>query len=157
MPEEVCNHFACGMLVKDSKGRYLLIERMKYPIGFACPAGHLEEGESFEQAAKRELKEEVGLKAVSLKEILHEKAQNPCRRKGGDWHEWKIYEIKTAGEVIIEPTEVKKYLWLSPEELRKLASRTAERESGKISESEWNANPGIEPVWRDFFKELGIL
>ena len=73
------------------------------------------------------------LSRVSLKEILHEKAQNPCRRKGGDWHEWKIYEIKTAGEVIIEPTEVKKYLWLSPEELRKLASRTAERESGKIS------------------------
>src|SRR3990172_2717363 len=84
MSEEVCNHLSCGMLVKDLKGRYLLIERMKYPIGFACPAGHLEEGESFEQAAKRELKEEVGLEAVSLKEILHEKSQNPCRRKGGD-------------------------------------------------------------------------
>jgi len=140
MSEEVCNHLSCGMLVKDLKGRYLLIERMKYPIGFACPAGHLEEGESFEQAAKRELK-----------------SQNPCRRKGGDWHEWKIYEIKTAGEVIIEPTEVKKYLWSGPKNLRKLAERTAERESGKISESEWNANPGIEPVWRDFFKELGIL
>lgn len=157
MPEEACNHFSCGMLVKDSKGRYLLIERMKYPIGFACPAGHLEPNEDFERAAWRELKEEVGLEAISLKELLHEKTQNPCRRKGGDWHEWKVYEVQTSGEMKIEPTEVKKYLWSSPEDLRKLAERTAERESGKISESEWNANPGIEPVWRDFFKELGIL
>lgn len=157
MAEQVCNNTSCGMIIKDGEGRYLLIERMKYPKGFACPAGHLEEGESFEQAATRELKEEVGLDAVSLAELLHKTTQNPCRRPGGSWHEWKVYGIEVKGDVTLEPTEAKKYAWLSQDEIRQLAERTALYEKGSVSEDEWNARPGLEAVWRDFFKELGII
>lgn len=157
MAEQVCNNTSCGMVVKDAKGRYLLIERMNYPKGFACPAGHLEQGESFEQAAKRELKEEVGLEAAFLTELLHKKMQNPCRRPGGSWHEWKVYGVEAKGNVAIEPSEAKKYVWLTQDEIRQMAERTALYEKGSVSEDEWNARPGLEPAWRDLLRDLGII
>ena len=63
---KVCDHTSVGMLVyKDDK--ILLIERKKYPFGFATPAGHIDNKGSYENAAREELEEEVGLKAKSLK------------------------------------------------------------------------------------------
>jgi ADP-ribose pyrophosphatase YjhB (NUDIX family) len=47
-------------------GKILLIERAKFPKGFACPAGHVDEDSDYETSAKRELKEEVGLDAENL-------------------------------------------------------------------------------------------
>ena len=43
------------------KGSILFIERKKAPFGWAFPGGHLEPGESLEQALVRELKEETNL------------------------------------------------------------------------------------------------
>ncbi len=50
-----------GVLVCD--GRVLLIERTKPPFEdkYVFPGGHVEEGESFTEAAVRELQEEVGV------------------------------------------------------------------------------------------------
>ena len=61
-----------GMLVCD--GRVLLIERTKLPFEdkFVFPGGHVEEGETLQEAVIRELQEEVGVEvsASDLKYLM---------------------------------------------------------------------------------------
>lgn len=47
----------------------ILIERQNEPLGWAIPGGFVDYGETIEQAARREAKEETGLE-VSLVELL---------------------------------------------------------------------------------------
>jgi ADP-ribose pyrophosphatase YjhB (NUDIX family) len=59
---------AVGVIVKDGAGRVLFIKRAKEPRkGFlALPGGFIDPGESAEQAAVRECKEETGLDIMNL-------------------------------------------------------------------------------------------
>jgi 8-oxo-dGTP pyrophosphatase MutT (NUDIX family) len=76
---EKCNNTSVGIIVWQ-EGKILLIERKKFPFGFAPPAGHVDADDaSFEQAAKRELQEEVGLVGESL--VLIAK-KHPEKEKG---------------------------------------------------------------------------
>jgi ADP-ribose pyrophosphatase YjhB (NUDIX family) len=144
------------MLVRRD-GKLLLIERKKGAIGFAPPAGHVDGDATFENAAKRELKEEVGLDLVDTKLLAEGRKENPCRREGGSWHYWKIYSIEADGDVRRSPDETKQAGFYSPDELVALSDRTTKYLSGGISEDEWEKLPGIEPVWYEWLKELQIL
>ena len=62
-------------------GKLLLIKRARPPYGFAPPAGHVDTHSSFEVAARKELKEEVGLDTESIKLIVEGRKDNPCRRE----------------------------------------------------------------------------
>jgi ADP-ribose pyrophosphatase YjhB (NUDIX family) len=155
MPK-ICDHTSVGMFVwKD--GKLLLIERQKFPFGFAIPAGHVDGDDSFETAAKRELEEEVGLSGVSLEIIFEGRKENPCRRDGGDWHFWKLYRVEAIGELKRSFNETKGAGWYSMEQIRDLAHKTDRYNNGKISNEEWEKNPGLEPIMYEFFKELKII
>lgn len=155
MPK-ICDHTSVGMLVWE-KGKLLLIERKKFPFGFAPPAGHVDGDASYEESAKRELAEEVGLKSLSLEMLAEGRKENACRREGGSWHYWKIYRVKTEGEIQRSLDETKQAKWLSVDEIKLLSQRTEKYLAGDISEKEWQDNPGIEVVWCDWFKELKII
>lgn len=135
----------------------LLIERGREPWGFAPPAGHVDGDASFEEAARRELREEVGLEARKLELVASGTKQNPCRRAGGSWHFWKIYRVDANGEVRSSPDEVKKFQWCSPQQVCELAKKTTLYREGRISEIEWRDRPGLEPVWADWLGELGVV
>jgi len=149
-----CDNKSVGMLVwkEDS---LLLIERAKYPFGFAPPAGHVDDFLSFEDAARQELKEEVGLEVSDIQLIGEGKKQNPCRREGGSWHYWKIYEVQAIGEIDRSLEETKQAGWYSKDEIEKLKQRTLLYLAKDISEDEWNKNPGMEPIWMEWLAELG--
>ena len=58
-----------GALIVNDDGRVLLCESHKWPDIYTVPGGHVELGETVEEALKREIKEEVGLD-VKVEELL---------------------------------------------------------------------------------------
>lgn len=69
--ERANNSKAVTIICRSDKGRYLLIKQPRIPINtyeIAFPAGLIDIGETIEQAALRELKEETGYTG-SIKEI----------------------------------------------------------------------------------------
>jgi ADP-ribose pyrophosphatase YjhB (NUDIX family) len=154
MPK-ICDNKSVGMIIKKGD-KILLIERKKFPFGFAPPAGHLD-GDTYERSAKRELEEEVGLTAKNLKLIYKGKKENPCRRQNGSWHYWKIYSADFIGEIKRSKEETKQAGWYSPIQIRNLANGTELYGDKIISDEEWQKSPGLELVWYEFFKELKII
>lgn len=155
MPK-VCDHTSVGMLVWKN-AELLLIERKKPPFGFAPPAGHVDTDTSFEDAARRELKEEVGLFTKEIKLLIEGRKENPCRRDGGSWHYWKIYSIETDGEILRSIDETKRAGYYNGEELLRLAIKTEKYVAGEGKQNAWEASPGLEPVWYEWLKELKII
>ena len=151
-----CDHKSVGILVwKNDK--LLLIERKKFPFGFAPPAGHVDQDSSFEKSAERELKEEVGLDSQNIKLLIEGRKENICRRQNGTWHYWKIYNVKATGGVKRSEDETKQAGFWAKEELMLLAVKTEKYLSGKIKEKDWEKSPGLELVWYEWLKELKII
>jgi len=129
-----CNHTSVGVLV-EREGKVLLIERKKFPFGWAPPAGHIDDGEDYETAARRELKEEVGLIAGPLELLAEGRKEYQCSR-GSTWHYWKLYKTSAEGELRVDTGEAKNFAWFAPGEIKNLK---------------------LDPVIGEWFKELGII
>ncbi len=156
MSSKICDHTTVGMFVwKDDK--LLLIERGKPPYGFEVPAGHVDGDTTFEDAAERELREEVGLNTSELTLVAEGRKENKCRREGGSWHYWKLYKVEVNGDMDRSLDETKQARWFSIDEIKKFAKRTEQYLAGKISEKEWENDPGLETVMHEWFKELKII
>jgi 8-oxo-dGTP diphosphatase len=57
------------IIIEVSPGEVVLIERLNPPYGWALPGGFVEYGETLEQAARREAKEEVGVDLEALQQF----------------------------------------------------------------------------------------
>jgi 8-oxo-dGTP diphosphatase len=113
------NEFSSGGIVyKDD--HFLLVEnaRMKNPEEkwWGFPKGHLEEGESTEEAAIREVEEETGIKAEIVEKIGQSKYVITKNNQ-------KIFKVVTiflmkyvAGEPKAQIGEVSDVIWLPYEE-----------------------------------------
>ncbi len=53
--------------------------------------------------------------------------------------------------------EAKSVGWYSEEEIALMMVRTKEYLEKRISESDWEENPGIEPVWVEWFEEIKLV
>lgn len=128
-------HFSVGAVIKID-GKYLLIDRVKEPFGFAGLAGHVDEGEMPEEALVREVEEESGLKVVSHRLLFEEEVPwNYCSR-GVRCHYWYLYACEVEGQAGLEEEEAKSMGWYTPEEMGKLI---------------------LEPVWKYWFEKMGVL
>ncbi|MGC8977112.1 MAG: NUDIX domain-containing protein [Candidatus Ratteibacteria bacterium] len=56
-------------IIIEYNGGIVLVERKNYPFGWALPGGFVEYGESCEETAIREAKEETGLDIKNLKQF----------------------------------------------------------------------------------------
>ncbi len=68
MARPICPPIAADVII-EVDGRIVLIERKNYPPGWAIPGGFVDIGETVEDAALREMREETGLE-VELTDLL---------------------------------------------------------------------------------------
>jgi mutator protein MutT len=129
-------HKSVGAIIRNKKGEILMIDRAIPPLFWACPAGHIDEGETPEQALIREVFEEVGLKVENSKLSVHEFVEwNECS-KGVRGHDWFLFEVLNwSGGLKTSEREVKECKWLAPDEISKRS---------------------LEKVWRYWFEKLNL-
>lgn len=175
---DVCDNTSVGQIIQD-KNRFIIIERHNYPEAFAFPAGHVDTDKSFANAVIREAKEEVGISVVENKLIFSESIDNPCKRSGGTYHFWEVYEAtKWLGEFRAS-SDAKICRWITLAQLQEIAERTEYfikkynipyTEVGKLTvaifgtnlaqkntDLEWKKQIGIEPVWYYILKKIKII
>jgi len=102
--------------ILQQNGKYLLVqERQQKVYGlWNLPAGHVDEGETIEQAAVREVMEETGYKVNLLEKIgiYHESAERAVKH---------IFSAEiTGGELTVDKDELLDAKWLSYTDVERL-------------------------------------
>jgi 8-oxo-dGTP diphosphatase len=107
-----------GVVIRDDEGRYLLVQE-KQPNAYKLwnlPAGWIDQGETAQQAAVREAKEEVGLEVkLTTQKPLHSDLNNA---KDRTLTSFKAEVI--GGELKFQEEELLDAKWLSLDEIKKL-------------------------------------
>ena len=119
-PSEV--RAAGGVVVSD--GRVAIIHRPKYD-DWSLPKGKLDPGESWEEAALREVREETGVPCRLLDELPSVAyADNRGRPKTVRY--WRMEPAGEAGE--IDGSEVDELRWVAPADALALLTHARDRD-----------------------------
>jgi 8-oxo-dGTP pyrophosphatase MutT (NUDIX family) len=100
VPEEWTMRALAGCVVMDESARILLIHRHGSRAQWELPGGKVEEGESSEGAARRELQEELGIWVSSCREL----GDTSFREHTDAWrYTWYLAEKMTGCPELREP------------------------------------------------------
>lgn len=147
-----CDGASVGVLIRDDGGQVLVGTRSD-GAGIAPIAGHVFDAHtSYEDAAVAEAAEEAGMTVVpgSLEFTVGGYRANRCAHgdgPNGPGHVWRIYTARATGTPHSADGEMLDLHWATRGELAVLIARTAARAHGRVTDAEWRAEPGLEPVW----------
>ena len=141
MKKKTCK--AVGAIVKNRKGHYLVLYRLRFPQGLGCPAGHVEKDETREEALVRELFEETGLRAKKIVCVLRSllTANSKCKR-GISRHKWQVFRVLnySGRPKRREKREHAFVKFMSPKKIREYAAKN-----------------DLTPAWIEIFRRLKII
>ncbi|MDD5254288.1 MAG: NUDIX domain-containing protein [Candidatus Nanoarchaeia archaeon] len=110
----------CGALIFNSANKIFLMKSYKWNNKYGIPGGHIELGETKEEALKREMKEETGLDIFDIEFIFLQEGIF-------DKSFWKKrhliffdFACKTNSTEVILNSEGQEYVWVDIEEALKL-------------------------------------
>lgn len=142
-------HRIVSVFVQDEQGRMLL--QLRGPNVAAYPncwdqaaGGHVDEGQTYDQAARNELFEETGLEDVEFTELGTYRSNNQEGERIINQFE-RVYVARVPGDITLHPEaeEVSSLQWFAPEELRQL-----------IAEHPARFTPGLLYCLRVYFPDL---
>lgn len=105
-------HRVSVIYLYNDKGEVLIQQREDDGRLDHSSAGHVDPGESYLEAAKRELEEELGVKNATLVEIGKDQSDHKWNNQVRK-HKYAIYMTK-SNPVKIDKTEVKNVFWINP-------------------------------------------
>lgn len=115
-----CIRRASRIMVFNDSGQILIQKRSQHiskPLLWDnSAAGHVDEGETFLEAAVRELEEELGLSGYDLDEVV------ASHRSGNFFNTLYKVTIPDETKIIFDPHEVQEVVWMSVDELDILVS-----------------------------------
>ena len=173
---KICDNKSVGQIIKKGHS-FVVIERHNYPQAFAFVAGHCD-GDNFANAATKESREEAGVEIIKNKLVWSGKIDNPCKREGGSFHDWEIFEAESWHGDLVPGDDAKRFFLGSLDNLKKLGARTdyfAKKyginyekvgeltlkifgsPTERITDPEWVAEPGLEPVWYFILKQIDTI
>ncbi|MGB2787038.1 MAG: NUDIX hydrolase [Candidatus Saccharimonadaceae bacterium] len=110
-------HEVAGIFVRNPLGQILMFDRLKPPLGFTIPAGHIEPGEEPLSAALRELSEETSIETVELISLGSNMIWGDLCRRGTPNHHWHVFVVNVPPDTNVEICEEgTNPLWRSPED-----------------------------------------
>jgi NAD+ diphosphatase len=100
------------VLVHDGGRRVLLGKRANWPVNrFSLFAGFVEQGESLEACARREVREEIGVDVDDLQYVGSQSWPFPSQLMLGFTARW------ASGEIVVDPEEIAEARWFDVDEL----------------------------------------
>jgi len=112
---------AGGVVIRD--GRIAVVHRPKYD-DWSLPKGKLDPGETWEEAALREVEEEIGVRGRLGRELESSHYMHKGRPKTVRY--W-LMDIEHEGE-FVPNDETDELRWVTPEEARSLLSYNRDRD-----------------------------
>jgi 8-oxo-dGTP diphosphatase len=127
-PLERREKVAAGGVVLDHEGRVLLVHRGRYD-DWSFPKGGVDDGESFERAALREVKEEAGVECEVIRPLSTSRYFFTTRK--GETKPKVVYYFLmkiTGGQPFADGLETDEAIWCSVEEAAKRLSYQGDKD-----------------------------
>jgi len=111
-----------GGLVQREDGLVLLCSSHKWPGFYTVPGGHVELGETCEEALVREIKEEVGLEIqvldlISIQQVIY--PREFWKRAHFIFFDY-LCSIKGNPTPVVDSNEIQSTIWVRPQDALKL-------------------------------------
>lgn len=108
-----------GIIIVNKDGNILIGKRKgSHAQKYSIPGGHLDMGETFEQGAIREIKEETDLDILEPKVIAITNNLETYKEEGKHYISVVLLVTKYSGELKnMEPEKCEEWNWINPKEL----------------------------------------
>ncbi|MCE7991194.1 MAG: NUDIX domain-containing protein [Roseivirga sp.] len=108
-----------GVILEDKDGKILIGKRKgSHAPFYSIPGGHLETGESFEEAAVKEVLEETGLEIFSPRVICVTNNLDTYKTEGKHYISVALVTDEFNGSpVVLEPDKCEGWAWVDPRDL----------------------------------------
>jgi len=110
-----------GVLIFNQEGKIFLMTSPKWQGKYSLPGGHIELGETMEDTAKREIKEETGLDIFDIQFLMVQEcifSEEFYKKKHFVFLDY-VAKVKNTN-VVLDGREGTEYVWVTIDEVLKL-------------------------------------